>query len=239
MISTDKHATRLHSPPGPTLYHWDNLTRMPDVHRFDKLPDSVKPFTADELKLFESLGGIAKAWAAKPAPISKTLTGALESKDPLERKAAVVALGAVDDLPGLYGALTNNNHADARDMAVLAIRHYIGRAPGKSIELFNYLTKSEKYTPTQAKNLIHLFNGIQKDRLRQPDTYEMLIDALNHPKLAGRELARWHLVRLVPDGKSITYDAAAPEAERTRAIEAWRKLVPPGELPPPPKKKTK
>jgi hypothetical protein len=239
IISNDKHATRLHSPPGPTLYHWDNLTRAADVHRFETLPDSVKPFTADELKLFESLASIAKAWAAKPAAISKSLTGALDSKNPLERKAAVVALGAVDDLPGLYGALTNNNHADARDTAVLAIRHYLGRAPGKSIELFNYLTKSENYTPTQAKNLIHLFNGIQKDRLRQPDTYEMLIDALNHPKMAGRELARWHLVRLVPDGKSITYDAAAPEAERTRAVEAWRKLVPPGELPPPPKKKSK
>lgn len=239
VISTDKHATRLHSPPGPTLYHWDNLTRTPDVHRFEELPDSVKPFNAEEKKFFEQLASIAKTWASNKGPIGKTLRDAVNAKDAVERKSAVVALGAIDDLSGLYGALTNPKNADARDMAVLAIRHYLGRQPGKSIEFFNYLTKSEMYTPTQAKNLIHLFNGVEKEKLRQPETYELLIDSLNHPKMAGRELARWHLVRLVPDGKSIAYDAAAPEAERTQSIAAWRKLVPPGELPPPPKKKSK
>jgi hypothetical protein len=55
--------------------------------------------------------------------------------------------------------------------------------------------------------------------------------------MPARELARWHLVRLVPEGASIKYDAAAPEAERLQAIAEWRRLVPPGELPPPPKKK--
>lgn len=238
VVSTDQDSTRLHSPPGPTLYLWDNVTRMPEVHRFDTLPDSVKPFTPDEKKFLATISGFAKAWVAKPGPLTKTLREAVNSNDPLERKAAVVALGAVDDLPGLFAVLSNKNHADARDMAVLAIRHWLGRAPGKSIELNTYLTKSADYTPTQSKNLIHLFNGISKERMRQPATYELLIEALNHTKMAGRELAHWHLIRLVPDGKSIKYDAAAPEAERMNAIAEWHRLVPPGELPPPPKKKS-
>src|SRR5204862_7375706 len=114
------------------------------------------------------------------------------------------------------------------------IRHWLGRAPGKSIELHTYLTKSAEYTPTQAQNLIHLFNGVRKERLSSPDTYELLIETLNHAKLPARELARWHLVRLVPGGDKIKYDAAAPETARQQTIAEWRKLVPPGECPPTP-----
>jgi hypothetical protein len=43
---------------------------------------------------------------------------------------------------------------------------------------------------------------------------------------------------LVPDGKSIAYDAAAAEGQRLQAIAQWRRLIPEGQLPPPPKKKT-
>jgi hypothetical protein len=237
VIGNEQQATRLHAPPGPALFMWDNLTRMPEVNRMETLPDSVKPLTPEEKKVLEKISGFAKGWAAKSEPLTKTLRAAVNSADPMERKAAVVALGAVDDLPGLFAVLSNKNHADARDMAVLAIRHWLGRGPGKSIELNVYLTKAADYTPTQAKNLIHLFYGVTKERLRHPETYELLIEALNHTKMPARELARWHLVRLVPEGASIKYDAAAPEAERLQAIAEWRRLVPPGELPPPPKKK--
>jgi hypothetical protein len=51
-----------------------------------------------------------------------------------------------------------------------------------------------------------------------------------------RELARWHLVRLVHGGNKIAYDAAAPEPQRVQAIAEWRRLVPEGELPMVPKK---
>jgi hypothetical protein len=237
VISTDKHATRLQAPPGPTLYIWDNLTRTPDVHRFETLPDSLKPLTPEERQLVEKIAGFAKTWSAKNGPLVDTIRDATASKDPLERKAAVVAAGALDDLPGLLAVLNDQVHADARDMAILAIRHWLGRAPGKSIEMHKHLTTTSGYTPTQAKNLIHLFNGIERDKLRQPETFDLLIQALNHAKMPARELARWHLVRLVPDGKDIQYDAAAPEPARLQAIEAWRRLIPEGQLPPLPKKK--
>ena len=234
VVSNDQHATRLNSPPGPALFLWDNLTRTPDVHRFETLPDSVKPYSPEEKKFMATLSGFAKTWASNPGPITKTLRDAVSSKEAVERKAAVVALGAIDDLPGLIGVLNDKDHADARDMAVLAVRHWLGRAPGQSIELHNYLTKSADYTPTQSRNLINLFNLITKERLRQPDTYSLLLDTLNHAKMPARELARWHLVRLVPGGDKIQYDAGAPDAARQQAIAQWRKLVPAGELPPPP-----
>lgn len=237
VITTEKHATRLHAPPGNALYLWDNLTRMPHVHRFEALPDSVKPMDAEERKLFETIGGFAKAWSDKSDTLGKTLAQAARSADASERKAAVVALGALDELPGLVRTLSDKDHADVRDMAVLTLRHWLGRKPGQSIRMNQFLIKEQGYTPTQAKNLLYLFNGIEDAKLRQPETFDLLIQALNHAKMPTRELARWHLVRLVPDGKAIPYDAAAAEPMRLQAIAEWRRLVPEGELPVPPKKK--
>ena len=85
--------------------------------------------------------------------------------------------------------------------------------------------------------MIYLLKGIEDQKLKQPETYDLLIQALNHSKMPVRELARWHLVRLVPDGKSIAFDAAADEAQRLQAIAQWRRLIPEGQLPPPPPKR--
>jgi hypothetical protein len=235
-VTAEKHTSRLHAPPGPALYLWDNVSRSAEVIRYESLPDFAKPMSEDERKKFEALGALAKKWADEPSV--KTLESAATSQEAMERKAAVVALGAVDNLSGLMKVLNNKDHADTRDMAVLVIRHWVGREAGQSVRLYEHLTKNENYTPVQAKNLLHLFNGIEKEKLRRPDTYDLLIHALNHSKMPARELARWHLIRLVPDGKSIAYDAAGAEEQRLEAIAAWRRLIPEGELPPLPKKKS-
>ena len=49
--------------------------------------------------------------------------------------------------------------------------------------------------------------------LDRPETYDALIAYLRHSRLPVRELARWHLYRLVPAGRKIVYDAAASEAD--------------------------
>jgi hypothetical protein len=79
-------------------------------------------------------------------------------------------------------------------------------------------------------------NGLEDTKLRQPATYDLLIGALNHKSIEARTLAHWHLIRLVPGGNKIAYDAAAPETERLQAIAEFRRLVPEGEIPAPPKK---
>ena len=68
--------------------------------------------------------------------------------------------------------------------------------------------------------------------LKRPATFDSLITSLNHDKPLIRELARAHLYRLVPRGKTIAYDAASTPAVRMRAQTAWRKLIPRGKLPP-------
>ncbi|HZZ82480.1 MAG TPA: hypothetical protein VFE62_28535 [Gemmataceae bacterium] len=235
VVSNGKQATRLTAPPGASLYMWDSISHSVDVQRFEKLPDFAKPFSAKEKELFEMVCHCAKPLADKPGAIRDTLDKLISSDEPKERKTAVVCMGALDDMPGMLSALGDPKHADVRDMAVLTLRHWIGRGPGQAERWDAFLLK-QGYTAKQAKNMLYLLRGIEEAKLRQPATYDVLIGALNHKKIEARELAHWHLIRLVPGGNKIAYDAAAPEAERLQAIAAFRRLVPEGELPMPPKK---
>jgi hypothetical protein len=236
VVATGEKATRLQAPPGAALFLWDSVSRTSEVQRFEKLPDFAKPFDEKERKLFETMCGYAKEVAGNPGAARKILQEAVGSPNPLQRKTAVVAMGALDDLNGLLDALGDAKHADVRDTAVLVARHWVGRDQGQSHQWYDFVVK-QGYTPTQAKNMLHLLNGIAEEKRRQPATYDILIQGLNHSKAPMRELARWHLVRLVHGGDKIAYDAAAPEAQRLQAIAEWRRLVPEGELPVVPTKK--
>jgi hypothetical protein len=236
MIENQRHATRLQAPPGTAMLLWDSATRMSESHRFDKLPDSMKPFSAEERKTFETICGYTRPLADKPGDAPALLAKAVKSATPAERKTAVVAMGALDDLPGLLSALSNEK-ADVRATAVLVARHWLGRDASHAMRWYELLTKDQQYTPTQAKNMLYLLSGIEEEKRRLPSTYDLLIHGLNHGKMPLRELAHWHLVRLAPEGKGIAYDAAASEAQRASAIEEWRHLIPEGSLPRPPEKK--
>jgi len=69
-----------------------------------------------------------------------------------------------------------------------------------------------------------------------PETYEVLIDYLLHEKPAIRNLAAWHLVRLVPQGKAIAFNPAGTIDDARACHAEWKKLIPNGKLPPTAKK---
>jgi hypothetical protein len=60
----------------------------------------------------------------------------------------------------------------------------------------------------------------------------MLIDYLKSDNQAVRGLAQWHLRRLVPAGRNIYFNPGGSVAERQKAFDAWKKLVPDGKMPP-------
>ena len=78
--------------------------------------------------------------------------------------------------------------------------------------------------------------GFSAEDIARPETYEVLIDYLVHDKPAVRNLAAWHLVRLVPQGKEIAYKPDGTREDAEKACDAWKKLIPSGQLPPPAKK---
>src|SRR5262249_41805228 len=150
----------------------------------------------------------------------------------LRRQLAVYGFAALDDLSRLAEALADPEHAEVRDNAVAALRHWIGQGARNDQQLFEALTREKRSSPAQAETLLELLHSpFDAD---QPETYETLIAYLRHERTAIRELARWHLYRLVPAGKKIPYEAGASDAERARGVEEWRKLIPKGKLPPKP-----
>src|SRR5262249_8074661 len=152
----------------------------------------------------------------------------------LLRSLAVYSWGALDDLPHLLAVLAAAKHPDMRDTAVEALRHWIGRKPGQDAELYNFLTKQQKFSPLHAEIILQLLHSPFDEGL--PETYEALIAYLRHAQLPVRELARWHLYRLAPAGRDIAYDAAASAEGRDQAYKKGKDLIPDGKLPPKPKK---
>jgi hypothetical protein len=154
----------------------------------------------------------------------------LAEKDALARAVAVLSAGAADEIGPVIVALGNGEHAPAREAAVVQLRHWTAREPDHDAKLYKLLL-AEKYTANEAEIVMQLLHSYGERELRRPETYETLIDYLAGPKLAIRELGHWHLVRLVPRGKEIAFNAAADSAQLAKVQAAWRKLIPPGELP--------
>jgi hypothetical protein len=139
-------------------------------------------------------------------------------------------MGAVDDLSRLTDALGDAS-GEVRELAVYALRHWIGTGPKEDKELYQFLVKQKKYSPAQAEIVVQLLHGFGDNALSQKETFETLIAYLKHSKLAIRELAWWHLVRVYPDGKKIAYDPNAAAADREKSAQEWQKLVDDGKLP--------
>lgn len=227
------HIMRMHAPPGPALYQWDSSSGG-DVSptRLDKLPAWADPETkptAEARKRRALIEQLRSCYAREG--VDASITQALESGDSTFRRIGVVSMGATDDLPRVLDALANPEHSEVRDIAVRVLRHWIGRAQGQDLKLYKALQK-KGYSAAHADMIVNLLHTPGPKELNRPALYEALIAYLGHEKLPIRELAAWHLERLVPAGKDIDYDAADPKAERDEAIKKWKELIPEGKLPP-------
>jgi hypothetical protein len=223
----------MQAPPGPALLQWDSLTGTDLApQRLEKLPSwATDDETTEQARAKKAnLEELRRLVTTKSIPAA--LDELLASKDPARRRLAVLAMGALDDLPRLGQALTNAKHPDVWDNGVLALRHWIGRGPGQDQKLYQGLIKEAGFNPLEAEAVLQLLHSFGEADLARPETYEMLLDYLEHDRLSLRGLAHWHLFRLVPAGRAIGYNALAPQAERDRAVQKWRKLIPAGQLPP-------
>lgn len=230
----------LKAPPGPALVEWDSVAgARPQPQKLDKLPDWATPeaaLSADAKKIAVAIEKFRAARAANPPAAVKSF---FDSNDPVEQRIALVTLGATDDLFPLGKALASARTTEQWDFGITVARHWLGRCPGQDKKLYELLTSpAQGYTPAQARTILQLLFGFTADDLKQPETYEVLIEYLKHDQGAVRNLAAWHLVRLVPAGKGIEYKPNATREECDAAYRAWKKLVPTGKLPPAPANKS-
>jgi hypothetical protein len=218
----------LTAPPGNSLMLWDTVTRTVEMEHLDKAPRSLRDLDEKEAEVFKQIVAATQQLnTGSPVEAATKLVG---SPQPVQRLAGVTVLGALDDLPHLLEALGDPARPDVREQAVLVLRHWLGREPGQIARLAHVL-KQQGYSDTQARMLVQLLVGFSAAQRAEPATYDLLLDYLDHNKLAVRELAHWHLVRLAPAGRTIAYDPAAAAPQREESIRQWREVIPAGSLP--------
>ena len=230
-VKVDGVTLGMAAPPGLAQLEWDTLTGVrPHPERLEKLPDWVTD-TPGGPKVAEACEKFRKARADNP---SAALEAFLRSADPVERRVALVTLGATDDLGRLGKVLAGAKDLDEWDFGVTVLRHWLGRCPGQDQALYGALQADGGMTPAHADQFYWplAIDPDTAEDLKRPETYEVLIEYLAHDRPAIRNLAAWHLVRLVPQGKSIPYNPAGTAADAEAAYRAWKKLIPAGQLPP-------
>jgi hypothetical protein len=236
-LATGNTEHALSAPPGPAFFHWDSVAGASrEPKKLESLPKWAKALGGQvRLDVPDLRGMMASLIQLKGKSVEEALIDLLDSPNAKLRKIAVYGLGALDDVPHLLDALTDTKHDDVRDVAVVALRAWIGRDGSHDMKVYNVLVKDKKYTENQAEIVLQLLHSFSDIARGQPATYETLIDYLMHDKLAVRQLAKWHLERLAPAGEDIPYDPAAPEEKRQKGYDEWKKLIPSGQLPPKPK----
>jgi hypothetical protein len=239
-MKTGAEEFAMSAPPGSAVYQWESERPAPDApQRMEKLPDWLQPGAAKptELdrarKIVDGLADGIKRTSAEEALAALLAKAAKETDKDLasdERQIAIYSMGAIDDLGHLIAALGDNS-AEVRELAVSALRHWIGAGPREDKELYQFLVKQKEFSAAQAEIAMQLLHSFGDTALSQKETFETLIAYLRHDKLAIRELAWWHLVRIYPDGKKISYNPGADAAERNKGVQEWQKLLDDGKLP--------
>lgn len=229
----------LAAPPGPALIEWDSVAGVQArPQRLEKLPAWADPDAGLSPAGQKTAAAVEKFRAARATDAAAAFRSFLDSADPVEQRVALVTAGATDELDLLGKELAEAKTQEEWDFGITVVRHWLGRCPGQDQKLYARFTgPGRAYTPAQARIVMQLLMGFSADDLRQPETYEVLIDYLTDDVPAVRHLAAWHLVRAVPGGRAIGFKPGGTKAECEAAAREWRRRVPPGRLPTPEEKK--
>ena len=224
----------LKAPPGPAEVRWNSLTgARPQPLKLQELPAWADPDAAMTAEGRKVAAAVEKFRKARAVDHGRAIDEFLASDNPAELRAALVMLGGLDELQKMGKALVETKSTEGWDFGITILRHWLGRSRGQDQKLYSALIDLRGYTPEQAKVIMQLLFGFSDADIRQPETYEVLIDYLVHEKTGIRNLAEWHLVRLVPQGKAIPFKPNGTPRENEAVYEAWKKLIPKGTLPPP------
>ena len=222
------------APPGPAMLSWNSADGShPIKTKLEKLPDWTLPPDLSNPLVIGRMGVVLKFrdQFSSGKPLPEILSSMAASESEPDRFVAINLTLATDQLDLFFKILGSTKYKDIIDNGIIGLRHWIGRKPGQDLKLYEFVKASHRYSEKQAEIFVDLLHSFGDDELREPETFEVLIDYLSSDKPGIRGLANWHLHRLVPKGRDIKFDPIAPEAERKEAIAKWKKLVPKGVVP--------
>jgi hypothetical protein len=220
--------------PPLALYHWNTAGGLVGPLPLKELPTFLAPRKKPAAEGKATLAGVEglRDLLADGKSVAEAIREAIKAPLPATRRAGVYAAAAVGDVGLLLGALGNTRNGDVRTAAVRMLRHWLGHGSGHAPRLYQALL-AEGYRPGQADSVLYLLHSFSALDRTRPETYETLIEYLQHSDLRVRELAFWQLYRMAaPAGRSIIYNAGGTPEERAQAQASWRQLLRSGQLPP-------
>jgi hypothetical protein len=250
-VKLDDTTHAMEEPPGAAMIVWDSrdesasspqrLKRVPSWvgQEYPPLPTGISQ--ENETRLRKMRSDMIKALdelstQLRGTKVAAALAEAGRSRSPSMRVLALRCQTAINDLSHVLDALVDPDHREVREVAIEELRHWSGLRAENDLVLHDLLIKRKKYTARQADVIMGLLHTFSAGDLARPETFSRLIDYLHQDATAIRELAHWHLVRLVPAGRRIVFDATGDAKSLERAYKAWKELVPEGSLPRLPKK---
>ncbi len=221
----------------PQWVTW-NSSKGIDSPRPFVLPDWILPTPKfsdpkERQTALQAAANLARNVQAKKLDVA--LQEALGADDLAARRLALRCYTAQDDFSKPLEMLDQENIRDGmRRYAIYSLRYWMAQERDNEYQLYDALrAQSNKIV---AKKIMELLHGISTTDAGMPATWQRLIDDLDNEVVALRELSAWNLEVLVPAGRKYNYSASANQGARRFAQSQWRQLIPPGALPPAPKK---
>jgi len=217
---------------------WSNANPNPmGPQTLPKLPDwwtDKVAHTRDADDMMLGLIDLSQSLTKNTSVVDAVLTETKEAKDIGNRKLGVWFLAAMDAIPDVVAALEDRQYPEVRGTAAYVLRNWISHSADHDMELYRTLQDKKGFSKEKAEIVMRLLHDLSDAEVADPKTYETLIGYLDHDNLAIRELALWHLVRLVPPDliKTIMYDPTSDKEKRKAGIDQWKKLLADGKLPP-------
>lgn len=234
-IKVDRQTFR--PPPESASYMtWDNknvgvggpLPMDPKALEFWNKSFANTPQAAETVRALNEL-------VSRPENVSieVMLEESLTSEKPATRNMAVYGLGSLDNLSKLLDVLADQEErfADMRDAAIISLRSWIGRRIENDKELYDFMLNRKKFKEREAVTAMQLLHDFRDEDLKKPETWQFLIFCIKDRRPMIRELAYWHLIRLVPGTRQPKYYPGGDSEKPERAFAEWQKLIPDGGLP--------
>jgi hypothetical protein len=248
-VKVDYTTHSMEEAPGPGLLAWTSRDGVGTPKNIQKPPDWAPPrryspfppgldkkaeeyFQRVRTDMLRALKELSTTMSGEKAEVG--LLKALRSEDPYKRMLAVRCFGAIDDLKDLLDGLEDLDPG-VRESTIEDLRHWIGLHSKNDLVLHDAI-REKHYSKSEAQTMMELLHSFSDKDRAQPETYATLIDYLRQNNKPIRALAYWHLIRLVRWGRSIPYDPMGDADQVERAYREWKKLVPEGKLPTPPKR---
>ena len=111
-----------------------------------------------------------------------------------------------------------------RAVGIRCVQHWTGQSPERDLQIYRLLMDRKGYAEAHALITMQLLHSFRETDLVKPEIAATLFDAMQHDRVAVRDLALMHLAVVDPVGvREIGFvDMAAPEQVRDPIIAKWK-----------------